>query len=69
MIKLASVEAMICSTVTPGARSNSLKPFGVISSIASSVTTFWKINWSFQLLIIRRIFQFVQRYLMRNYTL
>jgi hypothetical protein len=31
---------MICSTETPGARSNNLKPFGVISKTANSVTTF-----------------------------
>ena len=41
MIKLASVEAMMCATETPGARSNSLNPFGVISITANSVTTFF----------------------------
>jgi hypothetical protein len=30
----------MCSTETPGARSKSLKPCGVISKTASSVTTF-----------------------------
>ena len=34
------MEAMICSTVTPGARSNNLKPCGVTSKTANSVTTF-----------------------------
>ena len=41
MIKSASVALMISSTETPGALSNNLKPFGVISKTANSVTTFF----------------------------
>ena len=41
MIKSASVALIISSTETPGALSKSLKPFGVISKTANSVTTFF----------------------------
>jgi hypothetical protein len=37
MINSASVEAIICSTETPGARSSNLNPFGVTSKTANLV--------------------------------
>ena len=40
IIKVPSVAFWIVSTDTPGARSNNLNPFGVISNTAKLVTTF-----------------------------